>query len=191
MSELEESTPTKIVKRPEFTKLVGETLRVPSFEDDDYTGQVRYYLHFVTPEGKAEKIECTKGVYQDVEKEQLYKNYRLQYHLLLDQTQELVTHINVKTKREFLPPGFSPSDIVGGEKEAQFLEVSLTPESELQVLRSPTTVASTTENEVLTSLGKDSQVSSGDYIEGKYRVSEIRERDGYKTFFIDTHVMDK
>ena len=58
----------------------------------------------------------------------------------------------------------------------------------LKILRAPAEVSTSTENEILESLKKDAKAKSGDYLAGKFRVAEIRERDGYKTFFIDPTV---
>jgi hypothetical protein len=190
MSNLEENTSNvKVVKRPNFDKLVAQTMKPPHFENSENPEEeASYYLNYVSPTGKWEVIACTKGVYKDVEVEKLYKNYRVQFHLLFDTEKKLVSHINVKTKREFLPAGFTEENIVGHEKEVSALEISLSPDNVVKVLRAPTTTSTSTENEVLESIQKNADIKSGDYILGKYRVFEIRERDGFKTFHVDPEI---
>ena len=184
---MSKSNKVKIAQRPVFKRLVADTLRPPQFSEGE--GNTEYQLNFVSPEGKANTVQCSKGVYQDVEKEKLYKNYRVQFHLLFDEEQEMITHINLKTKTQFLPAGFTEDDIVGSKTDVQHLEIGLSPDKNLNILRAPTTTASSTETEVLESLKiAPEDVKSGDYLQGKYRVVEIRERDGHKTFFIDPSV---
>jgi hypothetical protein len=182
-----QSNKVKVITRPVFETLVAATLRIPYFSDED--GDTTYHLNYITTGGKAKAVACSKGVYKDVESEQLYKNYRVQFHLLFNEEEQLVTHINLKSKKEFLPAGFTEENIVGHTNtDVQHVEVSLSPDSELKILRTPTSTASSTENDILKSLQEDTAVSSGDYLQGKYRVVEIRERDGFKTFFVDPSV---
>jgi len=178
----------KIADRPAYKTLEASTLGPPKFQDGE-SGDTTYQLEYVTVDGKHNKVACTKGVYQDVEKEQLYRNYRVKFELLYDQDAELVSHINLKSKSEFLPMGFKQGDVVGSEVDLEQVEISLSPKKELRILRAPSSVSSNTEGEMLESLKKDAGVSSGDYLAGKYRVVEIRERDGFKTFFVDPAVM--
>jgi len=177
----------KVADRPAFKTLTASTLGPPRFTENE-EGETDYYLEYVTSEGKIHQVQCTKGVYQDVEKEQLYRNYRVQFQLLFDEEKSIVSHINLKSKKEFLPAGFTEENIVGNNLDIKHIEASLSPESELKILRAPAEVSTSTENEILESLKKDAKAKSGDYLAGKFRVAEIRERDGYKTFFIDPTV---
>ena len=177
----------KVAERPAFKTLTASTMRPPRFEEGS-DGETNYYLEYTTVDGKSHQVPCTKGVYQDTEKEQLYRNYRIQFQLLYNEDDGVVSHINLKSKQEFLPTGFTEENIEGNNLDTKHVEVSLSPEKELKVLRAPSEVSSASEKEILESLEKDANAASGDYLAGKFRVVEIRERDGYKTFFVDPTV---
>ena len=88
----------KVAERPAFKTLNASTMGPPRFVEND-NGETSYYLEYTTVDGKANQVPCTKGVYQDIEKEQIYKNYRIQFQLLMNESDGTVSHINLKSKK--------------------------------------------------------------------------------------------
>lgn len=177
----------KVTERPAYKTLQASTMGPPRFTEVG-PEEMRYYLEYTTSAGKQHQVPCTKGVYQDMEKEQIYRNYRVQFQLFLDEDKGVVSHINLKTKPEFLPKGFSEENVEGNDVGVKHVEVSLSPEKELKILRAPSETSSSSEKQILESLKKDVNAVSGDYLAGLFRVVEVRERDGYKTFFVDPSI---
>lgn len=102
-------------------------------------------------------------------------------------------HLNSRLKPEHLPPGFNESDVLDSAvtHEAVHLEVTISPGDEIEVNRAPSDCTQATEDEVIDSLSSDINIKPGDYILGRYRIDEIREREGYKTIYIDTKFHEK
>ena len=172
----------KVTERPVFKTILASTLRPPAFIEDEESGEVSYALTYTTKNGKSETIPCTKGIYQDVEKEKLHSNYRTQFKLLVDEETGLISHINLESKKEFLPAGFNESNIEGNTLDIKNIEISLSPDSELKVLRAPAEVAGSTESEILESLQKDADAKSGDYIAGNIELQKYEKETAIKHF---------
>ena len=175
-------------KIPSFSRIQAVTIQLAYLKqlDDD---SLEYYLDYVTPAGKFKTERCSKSVYKDVNSEKLTSNFRVKFTFLKDSEDGLIKHIAIKTKPEFLPQGFTEEDSdMPNYSASENLELSVAPDSEVSVLKFPASASNTACNDVLASIQKDSNIKSGDYILGKYRISEIRERDGYKTVYIDMKI---
>jgi len=185
--EKNEKAVAKAAPRPKLKRLSAISIRLPGAHEYD-TDQWEFTCGFVEPSGKFVTKACTRKIWQEINSEKLFKKFRYEFDVFVDE-QDVVTHINAKLKREFLPPGFTVEDLEPSSddvKEVKFLEVTQDPSLVLRVMRAPSNCSRPTEDEVLASLESNSDLKSGDYISGRYRVEEIRERDGVKTFYIDT-----
>ena len=177
----------KSISRPKLKKIPAISIRLPGateLDDDKWT----FTCGFVEPSGKLLTKECTRKIWQEINSEKLFKKFRYEFDVFVDD-KDVVTHINAKLKKEFLPPGFNTEDLDDTQtelSEVKFLEVTKDPSDTLRVMRAPSNCSRPTEDEIVESLESNSALKSGDYISGRYRVEEIRERDGVTTFYIDT-----
>ena len=175
----------EIQNRPNLKKIEAISIRLPGAEeigDDEY----KFNMGFVIPSGKLVHRECTRKVWREINSEELFRKFRYDFDIFEDEN-NVVHHINARAKQEFLPPGFNLEDVETDlkSKETRFLEITKDPSNTLRVMRAPTTCSRPTEDEVLDSIKSESNIVSGDYIKGRYRVEEIRERDGHTTYYVD------
>ena len=183
-----EEPAVKSVARPKLKKIPAISIRLPGATELD-DNQWSFSCGFVEPSGKLITKECTRKIWQEINSEALFKKFRYEFDVFVDE-KDIVTHINAKLKQEFLPPGFNAEDLDDSHSdlnEVKFLEVTKDPSDILRVMRAPSNCSRPTEDEVVESLESNSDIKSGDYIAGRYRVEEIRERDGVQTFYIDTN----
>lgn len=179
-----------VVKRPQLKKLDAISIRLPG-ETETSEGQWYFTMSFVSPAGALMHKECTRKIWQEITTEQLYKKFRYNFEIFIDEDDK-VQHINATVKKEFLPAGFTEEDYENEVNqnskiaETKFLEVTKDPTDILRVMRAPSSCTRPTEDEILESLSGDFNVKSGTYLLGKYRIEEIRERDNIVTYYIDT-----
>ena len=175
--------------RPKLKKNDAISIRLPGEDQDESDDSWSFNMSYVTPSGQLVHRSCTRKIWQEINEEALFKKFRYDFEVYEDEN-EVVHHINAKLKREFLPAGFSAEDIENESRsvdEVRFLEITKDASDTLRVMRAPSSCSRPTEDEIVDSLSKDDNVSSGTYILGKYRVDEIREREGVLTYYIDTN----
>ena len=175
----------EVENRPNLKKMEAISIRLPGAQeigDDKY----KFTMGFVAPSGRLIHKECTRKVWREINSEELFRKFRYDFDIFIDE-KDIVHHINARAKQEFLPPGFNIEDVEDDlkSKETRFLEITKDPSNVLRVMRAPSTCSRPTEDEVLDSIKSESSISSGDYIKGRYRVEEIRERDGHITYYVD------
>ena len=181
-----QSSKTKVTKRAKYKKSTAISIRIPD-EIVEEGEEPQFFINYVISSGQLVKRPCTHKVWKDINNEGLFKKFRYEFDIFEDSEKGIVQHLNSRLKPEHLPAGFSEQDVVDSAvtSEASFLEITLSPEDELSVARAPSSCGKATEDEVIDSISNDLAVKSGDYILGKYRVEEIREREGFKTIFVD------
>ena len=175
----------QVENRPQLKKHEAISIRLPGAEEvseDVY----KFNMSFVRPSGQLVHKECTRKIWREINSEELFRKFRYNFDVFTDEN-DVVHHINAKAKQEFLPPGFNMDDVETDlkEKETRYLELTKDPSGTLRVMRAPSSCSRPTEDEVLESIKDQSEISSGDYLKGRYRVEEIRERDGYLTYYVD------
>lgn len=174
--------------RPKLKKHEAISIRLPGEEKID-ENTWNFSMGYVDPSGQLHHKSCTRKIWQEINSEELFKKFRYDFEVFIDDG-DVVQHINARLKKEFLPAGFTTDDVENEKsalEEVRFLEVTKDPSDTLRVMRSPSSCTRPTEDEILESLSNNMDVSSGTYILGKYRVEEIRERDGVSTYYIDTN----
>ena len=179
----------KAVKRPKYKKVTAISIRLPESEVEE--GETpKFFINYVLNSGKLVTKPCTHKIWKDVTAEELFRKFRYQFEIFEDSDSGEVQHIDAKLKKEHLPSGFSEDDLISvgdddSVKEPRFVEVVINPDNEVSVKRAPTKCTKATEDEILESISNDTSIKSGDYLKGAYRVDEIREREGYKTLYVD------
>jgi hypothetical protein len=174
-------------KRAKYKKTTAISIRLPEEIIED-GAKPKFFINYVLHTGELKTRPCTHKVWKDINIEELFKKFRYEFDIFEDAGTGVVQHLNSRLKSEHLPVGFNEADIVDSTvtHEAAHLEVTVSPDDELSVQRAPSSCTQATEEEVIDSLAADLSVKSGDYILGKYRVDEIREREGHKTIYVDT-----
>jgi len=178
-----------INSRPKLKKNDAISIRLPGEDQDESDESWSFNMSYVTPSGQLVHRTCTRKIWQEINEESLFKKFRYDFEVYEDEN-DVVHHINAKLKREFLPAGFSTEDMENESRsvdEVRFLEITKDASDTLRVMRAPSSCSRPTEDEIVDSLSKDDNVSSGTYILGKYRVEEIREREGVQTYYVDTN----
>ena len=176
-------------KRPSYKKQTAISIRLPE-QDLSNQSKPKFFINYVLNSGEQVKRPCTHKVWKDINAEKLFQKFRYNFEVLYDDATGIVQHLTSSMKREHLPAGFSEEDVVDADSNVSnptYLEVVVDPENTVKVARAPSDCGKGTEDEVLDSLASDTDVKSGDYLSGKYRVEEIREREGFKTIFVDVN----
>ena len=185
----QENKKLNVDSRPKLKKTEAISIRLPGEVQDESDESWTFNMSYVTPSGSLAHRTCTRKIWQEINTEALYKKFRYDFEIYEDEN-DVVHHINAKLKREFLPAGFSTDDVENESRnvdEVRFLEITKDASETLRVMRAPSSCTRPTEDEIIDSLSKDDNVSSGTYILGKYRVEEIREREGATTYYVDTN----
>lgn len=181
-----QNSKAKVTKRAKYKKTTAISIRIPEEVVEDGE-QPKFFINYVLVSGQLVKRPCTHKVWKDINNEGLFKKFRYEFDIFEDSQKGIVQHLNSRLKSEHLPAGFNEQDVIDSAvtSEASNLEITVSPENELSVARAPSSCSKATEDEVIDSMSSDLNIKSGDYILGKYRVDEIREREGYKTIFVD------
>tara|TARA_B100000579_G_scaffold437938_1_gene470094 strand:+ start:15927 stop:16520 length:594 start_codon:yes stop_codon:yes gene_type:complete len=180
------SKKAKVNKRAKYKKVTAISIRLPE-EIIEEGESPKFFINYVLSSGQLVKKPCTHKVWKDINNEGLFKKFRYEFDVFEDSQKGIVQHLNARLKSEHLPAGFNEQDVIDSAvtTESAHLEVGVSPDNELSVNRAPSSCTKATEDEVLESISSDMNVKSGDYLLGKYRVEEIREREGHKTIFVD------
>jgi|SaaInlV_165m_DNA_1040744.scaffolds.fasta_scaffold03270_10 hypothetical protein len=175
-----------VIDRPQLSKAEAQSIRLPNAEEVSKDKYV-FSMGYVAPSGELKIKKCTQKVWKEINSEELFKKFRYNFDIFTDEN-DVVQHINARAKAEFLPPGFDITDIKSEleDKEVKHLEIVKDATDTLRVMRSPSSCSRPTEDEILTGVQDLESISSGDYINGKYRVEEIREKSGATTYYIDS-----
>ena len=148
-----------------------------------------YSLVYVSPQGKQCIVKCTENVWRDVQQSQLSRKPRHDFVLLKDRAEEIVTQITMHLKRDFGIFDLATDTEAGSSPASKYVEVVIDPEGTVSIRNRPADITNAVEDVILSSLRTNGDITSGDYIDGSYRIDEVRERDGFRTAYVDPRPM--
>jgi hypothetical protein len=172
-----------VVKKqgPTFERIPAIGMKPPTHEEED-DGSVHYYLNYVTPQGKLARLECTENVWRDANQSKLNRKPRYDFVMYRDRKTSKVGQLSMHMKRDFqVFDQIEDSD----ESNSRHIELVVDPEEIVSIRNRPADITQEVADVILSSLSRDPHVASGSYIEGAYRVDEVRERDGYRTIYVN------
>jgi hypothetical protein len=178
---------TPVRKKQVFERIPAIGMKPPLFNETEEG--MEYSLVYVSPQGKQCIIRCTENVWRDVQQSQLSRKPRHDFVLLKDRAEEIVTQITMHLKRDFGIFDLATDTEAGASPASKYVEVVIDPEGTVSIKNRPADITHAVEDVILSSLRTDGAIRSGDYIDGSYRVDEVRERDGFRTAYVDPRPM--